>query len=80
VNVPHHQLQNLYKNYCIYISGTLLHGVAELRDDSCGVGILPASEIQGTGKMPIPQNHKNHPANMQRLLHFVNNNLTLIPT
>lgn len=41
-------------------------GVAEQRDDFCGVGILPAREIQGMGKMPIPQNHQDHPANMQR--------------
>ncbi|BAY50038.1 hypothetical protein SAMD00079811_76670 (plasmid) [Scytonema sp. HK-05] len=45
-------------------------GVAESRDDSCGVGILPAQKIQGTGKMPIPQEHKIHPANMQR--HSIN--------
>ncbi|WP_158055024.1 hypothetical protein [Scytonema sp. HK-05] len=25
-------------------------GVAEFRDDSCGVGILPAQKIQGTGR------------------------------
>ncbi|BAZ19939.1 hypothetical protein NIES4073_08120 [Kalymmatonema gypsitolerans NIES-4073] len=30
-------------------------GVAKFRDDSCGVGILDAQKIQGTGKMPIPQ-------------------------
>ncbi len=33
-----------------------------------GVGILPALEIQGTDKMPMPQNHQNHPAFMQRQL------------
>ena len=37
-----------------------------MTDNSCGVGILPASEIQGTGKMPIPQNQQNHPPNIQR--------------
>ena len=37
-----------------------------IADNSCGVGILAASEIQGTGKMPIPQNQQNHPLNIQR--------------
>ncbi|GET38295.1 TIGR01548 family HAD-type hydrolase [Microseira wollei] len=34
--------------------GSAVIGVAQSRDDSCGVGILPAPVIQGTGETPIP--------------------------
>ena len=40
-------------------------GVAQSRDVSCGVGILPAPVIQPTGETPIPQQDQNHPVNMQ---------------
>ncbi len=53
-------------------------GVAQSRDDSCGVDILPAPiiqgtgetpmpQLQGTGETPMPQNEQNHPSTMQRL-------------
>ncbi|MFB2975666.1 TIGR01548 family HAD-type hydrolase [Microseira sp. BLCC-F43] len=35
--------------------GTSVIGVAQSRDDSCGVGILPAPVIQPTGETPMPQ-------------------------
>ncbi|WP_414587903.1 hypothetical protein [Scytonema sp. PCC 10023] len=50
----------------LIIKAKSFFGVAESTDDSCGVGILVAQQIQRTGKMPIPQEHKIHPANMQR--------------
>ncbi|GET41464.1 hydantoinase B/oxoprolinase family protein [Microseira wollei] len=38
-------------------------GVAHSRDDSCGVGILPARIITETGETPIPQNETPIPQN-----------------
>ncbi|WP_143172864.1 hypothetical protein [Scytonema sp. HK-05] len=37
----------------------ILVGVAEFRDDSCGVGILPAQKIQGTGFLAHPTKTQN---------------------
>ncbi|HBE52729.1 MAG TPA: 5-oxoprolinase [Cyanobacteria bacterium UBA11369] len=59
-----------YVNQVATQLGANRDGVAQLRDDSCGVGIdscgvgiLPARIIQETGETPIPQNDQNHPAN-----------------
>ena len=35
-----------------------IRGVAELRDDSCGVGILPARKYKGRARCPSHKNSK----------------------
>ncbi|GET43064.1 PAS domain-containing sensor histidine kinase [Microseira wollei] len=43
-------------NISHYPAKDFIGGVAQSRDDSCGVGILPARIIPETGETPIPQN------------------------
>ncbi|MBH8554256.1 amino acid adenylation domain-containing protein [Nostocaceae cyanobacterium CENA357] len=50
------EMSVLYEAFVNNQPTTLPEGVAETKDDSCGMG-----------KMPIPQNQQNHPASMQCL-------------
>ncbi|MDJ0733380.1 MAG: amino acid adenylation domain-containing protein [Nostocaceae cyanobacterium] len=45
------------------MGGTNCHVVLEEAPDSCRVGILPASEVEETGRMPVPQGKMPIPQN-----------------